>query len=218
MNPKIAKLRAAFTGVSRVTIIGRGPSANDPQGESLPRDHVLITGPTYVNRDVFDGEPMGVLIGTPPKFIRNIAKRFYDTPIARRPILLYTFLPSVTEFDFSEFDISPYPILPALIASGLYDPTIYPYPTSGVFLVLLATALGLLADITGIDLYQHPSGKTYINERANEARFDWPSHHSLECDVEHLRRANNHAPGRLCFSRELQQFLSSTPGASEESE
>ena len=42
---------------------------------------VLVTGLTYATRDIFAGEPVGVLIGTPPDLVDAIARRFGDTPI-----------------------------------------------------------------------------------------------------------------------------------------
>ena len=174
-SDSVATLGAAFAAFDRVTILGRGPSAIDDRGRSLPSYPVLVTGPTYAQRDVFAGEPAGVLIGTPPDLVQAIAERFHGTPPQKRPVLMYTFLSVVAPFDFSQFGIEPLPIGPTLHAAGLDGHDKRPYPTSGVFLMLLAAALGKGADVAGIDLYRHPSGQTYVGSHCDAARFVWPT-------------------------------------------
>jgi hypothetical protein len=200
------ELGGAFAAIDRVTILARGPSATDERGLALPTNAVLVTGPTYAKRDVFAGDPIGVLIGTPPDLVEQIAQRFHATPTSRRPVLMYTFLPHLPEFDFAALDLHPIPIAPALRQAHLYEFDGEPYPTSGVFLMLLAAALGKRADVAGIDLYQHPSGRTYSIDRHKE-RFEWPKHHSLECDLRYLRRAVEHRPRNFNLSPALKSAL-----------
>ena len=64
---------------------------------NIPNGIVLVTGPTYAKRDVFAGDPIGVLIGTPAGLLEQIAGRFHATPAAQRPILMYTFLPHLPQ-------------------------------------------------------------------------------------------------------------------------
>lgn len=202
----IPSLRDAFASYERVTILGRGPSAIDARGRSLSRDTVLITGPTYAQRDVFAGEPVGVLVGTPPDQVDAIARRYHATPSDRRPVLMYAFLPVVPPFDFAAFGLDPISILPALTAAGLYEAGSWPYPTSGVFLLLLAAAIGKHADVAGIDLYRHVSGKVYAIDSDSQTHA-WPQFHSLDCELSHLRRATRHAPGMFNLSPELQAAI-----------
>jgi hypothetical protein len=209
----ISILKAVFERFDHLTILGRGPSAIDHEGRSLPTNSVLVTGPTYARRDVFAGEPVGVLIGTPPDLVDAIAKRFHNTPPPGRPVIMYTFLSVVAPFDFSKFDLQPIPIGPTLLNAGFDGFDALPYPTSGVFLMLLAAALGKKADVSGIDLYRHHSGRTYVQDAPNAPPFAWPVHHSLECDLRYIRRLMELAPGMFNISswlqREVQREVSS---------
>lgn len=199
------RLRATFGAIDRVLILGRGPSATEPWAMALPRNHVMVTGPTYATRDVFDGDPIAVLIGTPPNIPAGLVDRYHDTPADRRPLLMYTYLPDVAAFDFKAHDLpQPVGIRSTLETAGLYAHEPGPYPTSGVFLVLLAAALGLSTDIVGIDIYGHRSGRIYATDRiARSSGFVWPPYHSAACEIAHLRRAMAYAGGRMRGSPEL---------------
>lgn len=208
-DPSIAALKDAFAGIQRFTILGRGPSAVDERGRSLPTRSVLVTGPTYAKRDVFAGEPAGVLIGTPPDLVDSIAARFFNTPILHRPVLMYTFLATVPACNFEQFGLNPLPIGPLLGSAGFNEFDASVYPTSGVFLTMLASALGSGADVAGIDLYRHPSGRTYVDDAQKAQEFAWPEHHSLDCDLHHLREVARRLSGKLNLSPELRDALQS---------
>jgi hypothetical protein len=206
-DASVTGLKDAFAAVERFTILGRGPSAVDERGRSLPSRGVLVTGPTYATRDVFAGEPVGVLIGTPPDQVEAIARRFHDTPIPRRPVLMYTFLSAVPSCDFEQFDLNPIPIGPLLRNGGFehFDASVY--PTSGVFQTMLAASLGKGADVAGIDLYRHTSGRTYVDDTQETPSFVWPKYHSLNCDLRHLRQVAGRLQGKLNLSPELSRAL-----------
>ena len=195
-------LRDWFAGADQLLVLGRGPSAMEEWARALPREHVIVTAPTYVTRDVFDGEPMAVLISSPPDdaLAAGVAARFNQTPADQRPLLMYAYLPSVAPFDFARFDLPrPVPILPLLIRQTLYrhEPNA-PFPTTGVFALLLAVALGKPVATAGIDLYRHPSGRAYADDSEPPCQA-WPSYHSLDCDLRQIQRAQEIAGKNLRF-------------------
>ena len=208
-----SRLRNVFDSVSRFTILGRGPSAMDERARSLSQKFVLITGPTYATRDVFSGEPCGVLVSTPPTCVAEIAARYYALPESARPVLMYTYLPCVAPINFSEFGIDPIPIGPLLQEAGLGSFDHEPYPTSGVFLMLLAAALKKGADVAGIDLYRHASGRTYVTD-VTSGQFLWPAHHRLECDLACIRETIHKNPSGFDLSPELLQAINESEGSS----
>ncbi len=195
-------LRDWFTDADQLLVLGRGPSAIEKWAGSQPHERVIVTAPTYSARDVFKGEPTAVLISSPPDdpLVAGVASRFNQTPPELRPLLMYAYLPSIPPFDFSRFDLPrPVPILPLLIRRGLYrhEPN-GPFPTTGVFSLLLAVALGKPVAVAGIDLYRHSSGRTYA-DGSEPASADWPPYHSLECDLRYLRLASQMAGINLRF-------------------
>ncbi len=199
-----------FKRADRLLVLGRGPSAIEPWARQQPRQYAIVTGPTYASRDVFNGDPLAVLISTPPHDVEPIARRFLATPPEQRPLLLYTYLPGVEFFDFVSLGLPrPLPILPLLIRRGLYaHKPGQPFPTTGVFLVLLAAALGKPAAVAGIDLYSHPSGQVYANGSPSSPTRDMLSpRHSIECDQRHLRLARSTAPAPLELEPNLAQML-----------
>ena len=121
----------------------------------------------------------------------------------------------VSPFDFSQFGVEPVPIGPTLNGAGLGGYDKRPYPTSGVFLMLLAAALGKGADVAGIDLYRHPSGQTYVGSQCDTARFAWPPHHSLQCDLHHIRQALASSVRRFNLSPDLQNATDQTSSSNE---
>lgn len=201
-------LRDWFARTDQLTVLGRGPSALEPWARALPQSNVMVVDPTYAQRDSFAGEPVAVLFGDGATELAAAAKRFHQTPPDRRPLLMHMYLHRQGEAAFATYDLPrPVPILPLLIRTGLYthNPN-RPYPTSGVFMVLLAAALGKQVDVAGIDLYRHPSGRTYIDSPAtNPTR--WPPQHSEQCDIEHLRKAQQYSQGRVRISPFLQSAL-----------
>ncbi len=184
-----------FADIDHLTVLGRGPSAADNWIQGQTRDAVIVADPTYALRDVFDGEPLGVLIGDRPDKLKQVAKRFNATPPERRPLLMHMFLPSNPMIDFASEGLPrPVPILPLLIRAGLYthQPK-QPYPTTGTFAVMLAIAMEKQTTVAGVDLYKHPSGNMYNGEPPVTPGVIWPSWHTEACDVAHIRLALNKA-------------------------
>lgn len=183
-------LKNWFRDYASLTVLGRGPSATDSWGKSLPLDGVLLTDPSYVNKDVFDGEPAAVLFGDHPSNLDAFATRFHATEPNRRPLLMHMYLPvpGGKSTRFGDYDLPrPVPLLPLLIRQGLYRHTPNaPYPTTGVFLVLLGVALGKDVHVGGIDLYETPEGEP---RRLPGDGDDWPVRHSRKCDLQHLQQA-----------------------------
>jgi hypothetical protein len=195
-----------YAGTDHLTVLGRGPSAADSWMQGRKSDAVIVTDPTYALRDVFDGDPVGVLIGDRPENLKQVAKRFNATPPEQRPLLMHPFLPGNPMIDFvCEGLPRPVPILPLLIRAGLYthQPG-KPYPTTGTFALMLAIALEKQTTIAGIDLYKHPSGNMYNNEPAG---VTWPSWHSEACDVAHIRLALNKATRPVYLHPFLEELI-----------
>jgi hypothetical protein len=187
-----------FADADHLTVLGRGPSATDSWTTSQLRDEVIVADPTYALRDVFDGQPAGVLIGDRPENLKQMAQRFHATRPQRRPLLMHLFLPGNPMIDFASIGLPrPVPILPLLIRANLYthQPD-QPYPTTGTFALMLAIALQKQTTIAGIDLYKHPSGNMYNGEPPSAT---WPSWHSEACDIEHIRLALNKSIRPVCL-------------------
>jgi len=201
-----------FARADELTILGRGPSAAEPWAKDLPRQSVLVVDPTYALRDTFDGEPLAVLFGDGATELEKAAQRFHQTPPDRRPLLMHMYLHRHEPAPFAAHNLPrPAPILPILIRAGLYTHNPHgPYPTSGVFLVLLAAALGKPAYVAGIDLYRHPSGREYVHSPA-AGPAQWPAWHSEACDIDHLRKAHVYSQGKIRFAPHLQEILSAAP-------
>lgn len=203
-------LRHWFADADRLTVLGRGPSAAEEWTTSQPKESVIVTDPTYATRDVFAGEPLAVLIGDQPAQLDAVAERFNATPAERRPLLMHTFLPGAPMLPFVDLGLPrPVPILPLLTREELYrhEPG-GPYPTTGVFALLLAAALGKHATIAGIDLYRHPSGQMYTDPAA--ATPLWPDRHSEGCDTSHIRAALERLQIKATVHPWLQQLLQET--------
>ena len=180
-----------FASHNALTVLGRGPSATDSWSMGQNRDAVVVTDPTYATKDVFDGDPVGVLIGDKPVSLDRFAERFNATPPERRPLLMHMFLPGNPMIDFAGAGLPrPVPILPLLIRAGLYTHRPgQPYPTTGVFLLMLAVALQKETAVAGIDLYSHPSGILYSGQGPESQDFRYPDWHSRDCDTSHIRAA-----------------------------
>ncbi len=202
-------LRDWFARTDRVVVLGRGPSATEPWARALPQDVVLTTGTTYARRDVFTGDPLGVVIGDRPNELSQLAARFTQTPPERRPLLMHTYIPEYDQADFVGHGLPrPVPILPLLIREDLYTHRAdEPYPTTGVFMVMLGVALGKRVDVAGIDNYDHPSGNVYSNVSATQ--FVLPGRHSRACDLEHLRKAQARAKAPVTLTPHVQSMLES---------
>lgn len=180
-----------FAQYDRLLVLGRGPSTADKWSADQAHDGVVVTDPTYATRDVFEGDPVGVMIGDKPVSLDRFAERFNATPPEQRPLLMHMFLPGNPMIDFVGAGLPrPVPILPLLIRAGLYRHRPgQPYPTTGVFLLLLAVALQKEAAVAGIDLYRHPSGSPYLGQAPGSEDFRWPDWHSQACDTSHIRAA-----------------------------
>lgn len=200
-----------YAGADRLTVLGRGPSALDQWTKDRVGDAVIVTDPTYATRDVYAGEPLGVLIGDRSIQLEAVSKRFNQTDPERRPLLMHMFLPGCPMIDFVSLGLPrPVPILPLLIRQGLYTHRPgQPYPTTGVFALLLAVALGKKTAAAGIDLYKHPSGQVYTaGGRAPAAEpFAWPSWHSEACELASLRAAIKSSGGAVDLHPHLRSLL-----------
>jgi hypothetical protein len=178
----------------RVLVLARGPSAADTALRPDAFDGVLVTDPTYATGDVFRGEPAAVLIGDFCDRLPRVAERWLATPPGGRPLLMFGYIPRALRThhpDFAALGLPPpQPILPLLVRRGLYaggDPEVY--PTTGVFLTLLAAAVCRRVTVAGVDLYRHPTGRMYHAPPPGQPHVAWPDRHSEACDTEHLRRA-----------------------------
>ena len=202
-----------FASCDRLVVLGRGPSAVDARTRSLlgdvPARNVIVTDPTYATRDVFEGEPGAVLVGDRSRHLAEVAQRFNATSPEKRPLLMHLYLPGVPMIDFVSQGLPrPVPILPLLIRQGLY--THQPrqaYPTTGVFAVLLAVALGKSTEVSGIDLYRHPSGNIYV--KGDQPGTKWPAWHSEACDRAALQRARSAARAPLVWGEPLLSLMNS---------
>jgi len=195
--------------MDHLLVVGRGPSAAGLNARDLPTDAVLVTEATYVMRDVFAGDPLGVLLGDRPDDLAKVAERFHAAPAERRPLLMHAYLPGPEPVDFVSAGLPrPVPILPQLIRQGYYTHRPgQPYPTTGVFLTMLAIALGKQVDVVGVDLYQHPSGKVYANDHLLTRDFTLPARHSRACDLAHLRQALTQATASVRLTEHLQHLI-----------
>ncbi|WP_432799632.1 hypothetical protein [Poriferisphaera sp. WC338] len=198
-SDSVTCIRDWFDREQRLAVIGRGPSAADGWIDQQPPGSALVIDPTYSRPDVFTGEPRGVLIGDRSCDLKGIARRFNATAPEKRPLLMHAFLPGAPALPFANFDLPrPIPILPLLIRTGLYlhKPN-EPYPTTGVFALLIAAALKKPTTVVGIDLYKHPSGMHYVKPADNYCLAKsidgpWPVNHSESCDVHYIRLAMSH--------------------------
>ncbi len=194
----VAAMDGWFREARRIVVLGRGPSAGEARVTGDPGEAVFVTGPTYATCDVFDGEPAGVLLGDRPDAatLRAIAARYQATPASSRPLLMHVYLPSLPPLDWQALGLPrPATVVPTLLRARLYThrPR-QPYPTTGVFLLLFAVALGKDVEAAGIDLYGGPS-------------HAWPDRHSLACELHHLRLARDRAGDRLRLTPWLHERL-----------
>ncbi|MCC6681261.1 MAG: hypothetical protein IT445_10220 [Phycisphaeraceae bacterium] len=195
-----------FADSDALTVLGRGPSARDGWTQDHLSGAVIVTDPTYVTRDVYDGQPRAVLIGDEPKALELVAERFLATPQNERPLLMHMYLPAAPMHAFARLELPrPVPVLPLLVRQGLYRHEPHaPYPTTGVFALLLASALGKHVTVAGIDLYQHDSGRAYLNDQHHPG---WPAKHSEACDLRHIRFALERLGEQACIHPHLTSRL-----------
>ena len=187
-------LRSWFGKVDSLLVLGRGPSALDPRVRPKDYDGVLVADPTYAMSDVYDGEPLAVLIGDCTEVPDKVVARYLSTDRRKRPLLMSANIAPPGEPchrpKVLEQIPTPVPLLPLLEQAGLYtDDPPYPYPTTGVFMTLVAAALGKRCLVAGIDLYRHPSGVKYVNSQRDKNEPTWPERHCEEVDLRHLRKA-----------------------------
>lgn len=200
-SDSVEVMKKWFERYENILVLGRGPSAKDPAVRPEKFDAVVVVDPTYAWRDVYDGEPIAVMVGDRSEVLGDVARRFHATPAEKRPLLMYSYLPALLRekpLDFGSFELPrPVPILPLLIREKMYRHV--PggaYPTSGVLLALTMAALGKRVTVAGIDLYRHPSGEMYANAAATRA---WPAQHSEACDTEYLRRVAERLGDKATF-------------------
>jgi hypothetical protein len=120
---------------------------------------------------------------------------------------MHMYLPDLRQVDFGSLGLPrPVPVLPWLIRQGYYThrPD-EPYPTTGVFLVMLAISLGKTVDVAGIDNYQHPGGMVYAGVSADD--FELPERHSRLCDLAHLSSALARATCPVSLPGNLRDLL-----------
>lgn len=203
----VAVLTAALAG-PQLVVLGRGPSVLEftpptAPSSNAPDPRLLVTGSAYAAGEQWWKSPDLILINSPPDnpLIQAIADRYATA--APKPLLTYAYLPSVPPVPFPSFGLPrPIPILPALIRAGLYTHNPKgPYPTTGVFLTLLAAAVTNATEIhlAGIDSYAHPSGKTYAHapQPPDPTAPIWPPEHSPDVDHAALTAATNALGNRL---------------------
>jgi pantothenate kinase len=186
-------IHRTFDTIDRLLVLGRGPSARDPRIAASAHDGVAVIDPTYALGDVYTGEPTAVMIGDHSPVEAQVAMRYHAAPDASKPLLLHGELVRPIGGDMRAIDVRP-----LLRDAGLYDGRDGDvYPTTGVFLVMVAAALGKRATIAGIDLYRHPSGRMYRTRELELGYETYPSHHSHDCDAKHLARAAQMAGDRF---------------------
>lgn len=200
-------LRGWFLEASTLTVLGRGPSAADHWAATQTTGAVIVTDPTYATQDVYAPQPRGVLIGDRSQSLEKVAERFSATPPNERPLLMHMYLPGVPMMPFADYGLPrPVPILPLLVREGLYRHEPHaPYPTTGVFALLLAAALDKPTTVAGIDLYRHPNGQMYVGQPPSQ--LDWPSHHSEACDKLHIRNVMQRLDGRFACHPFLSELM-----------
>lgn len=204
-------VRAWFAQDTAITVLGRGPSAADHWTRQQDLRGVIVTDPTYATRDVYGGEPRGVVIGDHSQVLAQIAERFHVTPKEKRPLLMHPFLPGAPMQAFAAHGLPrPVPILPLLVRVGLYRHEPFaPYPTTGVFALLLAAALEKRVTVAGIDLYRHPSGRAYTNDQPHRSL---PKQHDESCDLAHIQAALDRLGDRVTVHPFLQSLLMARRG------
>jgi len=202
-NDWVAALRAIVTGKPRVVALGRGPSLASLPASVHPNSRLLVTASAYAAGESWWVTPDLILVNSPPDdhLLSALSRRFQLEPPAKRPTLAYAFLPSVEPVPFESFGLPrPIPILPALIRMGLYTHVPNgPYPTTGVFLALLAAAVApdnVQIHLAGIDGYAHPSGHIYAHAPPT-SDSSWPACHSPDADTAALARLSAHLGPRL---------------------
>jgi hypothetical protein len=196
-----------FKAVTQLVVMGRGPSADEATQWIRTDDStqgVIVADLTYATRDVYQSEPLAVLMGDRPAddMLKRCAERFHATEPERRPLLLGAFLPRAAWPAWEAHHLPrPVPVLPLLLRSGLYrhQPN-GPYPTTGTLMVLLAAALEKEVIACGMDLCQ-----------ASDTRQDQPrplpAPHAFETELACLRHAMTQATSRVQIHGQANRWL-----------
>jgi hypothetical protein len=160
-------------------------------------------------RDVFAGYPVGVLLSDRVDDLAKVAERFHATPRERRPLLMYTYLPSLRPIDFVSAGLPrPMPILPQLIRQDYYvHRPGQPYPTIDVFLAMLAISLRKRVHVLQIEVSQQPGGKVYAGDARSARDVTLPVRHNRQCDLKYLREAMAKASAPVVLAEHLQQLI-----------
>jgi len=136
-------LETWFAHTDHLLVVDREVHASELRSEAIPTDAIVATEAAYAAQDVFEVNPLGVLLSDRPKHLAEVADRFHATPTEHRPLLMHTYLPGSKPVDFVSASLPrPVPILPQLIRQGNY--THRPgqsYPNTGAFLTMLAISL-----------------------------------------------------------------------------
>lgn len=201
-----------FSKVDELLVLGRGPSAADARERVCDaRTGVIVADPTYATRDVFEGEPLAVLMGDRPsaEMLTACAKRFHATAPEHRPLLMCAYLPRASWPAWEAHGLPrPISIMPLILRADVYhhDPN-RPYPTTGTLMVMLAAALDKTATARGMDLYQTPDQTPANIGESVTPHQPLPAPHGFEEELVHLRRALKHAQGRLTLIGQATRWL-----------
>jgi hypothetical protein len=199
----------------RLVVLGRGPSLHNLPPDATRDAALAVTGSAFAAGESWWKTPDLVLINSPTDepLLEGIARRYATEPAATAPLLAYAFLPSQPPVAFPSLRLPrPCPILPSLIRSGLYRHIPHaPFPTTGVFLLLLAAACSPANEIhlAGLDLYSHPSGQTYASTPDPSSPLPpgadnasaWPECHASSVDEAAIQLAVARLGSRLRWHR-----------------
>ena len=138
-DSSIEQLENALAKFSRFAIISSAAQRSaTPVAEDVA---VMVSGEIYPG---VQGDVHAVMIDAPPAALSRIAERYLATEPQARPVLVYSYFPSVAPVDFASAGLPrPWPVLPLLIERGVY--THRPHhetSSSGELMSLMAAALG----------------------------------------------------------------------------
>jgi len=202
-------LGAWFSRTDHLLVMGRGAGTAKLKAHDVPADAALVTGAAYAMRDTFVSDPLGVLLSDRVDDLAKVAERFHATPTERRPLLMYTYLPSSQPIDFVSAGLPrPVPILPQLIRQGYYaHKPGQCCPTTDVFLAMLAISLQKRVHVLEIEVCQQADGKVFADDAQSTRDVTRPVRHSRQCDLSHLREAIAKASAPVHLAEHLQQLI-----------
>lgn len=212
-----------FTRYDKLLVIGRGETARQDLPHDTPSGHssrtgVVVADPTYATGDVYQPSPAAVMMGDRPSqdTLRLLASRFNDTPRENRPLLMCPFLPRASWPHWETLGLPrPVPVLPLLFRQNIYTHQPHqPYPTTGLFMLMLAVALDKPVQAIGFDLYQ-PEDESALPATAPsyQGRRYAPiaPPHSLPVEMNLLQHLQQLAQHRLTLRGRATRLLQQTP-------